>query len=73
MGFYGPHLETDGSWNTEEGSSGHFPRWFVFSDGRWTVTGQWSLPALRGSPLGQLAQSTHPYSPQQYKLYQEQK
>ena len=43
-GFLGT-LPGDSSWKTEEGSTEHFPRWLVFSDGRWTVTGQYLRPA----------------------------
>ena len=38
-------LPGDSSWKTQEGSTEHFPRWLVFSDGRWTVTGQYLRPA----------------------------
>ena len=38
-------LPGDSSWKTEEGSTEHFPRWLVFSGGRWTVTGQYLCPA----------------------------
>ena len=37
-------LPGDSSWKTEEGSTEHFPRWLVFRDGRWTVTGQCLFP-----------------------------
>ena len=43
-GFLGT-LPGDSSWKTEEGSTEHFPRWLVFSGGRWTVTGQYLFPA----------------------------
>ena len=43
-GFLGT-LPGDSSWKTEEGSTEHFPRWLVFSGGRWTVTGQYLCPA----------------------------
>ena len=38
-------LPGDSSWKSEEGSTEHFPRWLVFSDGQWTVTGLCPLPA----------------------------